>query len=164
MGPQYQIVLLDGSRFGPVTLAQLQEWAAEGGILPTAKLEQLPGGEELRAGDLEQLQFPPSAYKKLSLMAREAKRGVELDAQNLRSAWLMVALGPIVCAFGMCVPWGLLATPILPLTGLAYAKKLPPEKHAQARAIQLCAWGELLGALAIIIAFIAILASGVEIG
>ena len=56
---QFNVVLPDGSRFGPAGLDMLNTWIAEGRLLPTSTLENTRTGELLLARDLSGLNWNP---------------------------------------------------------------------------------------------------------
>ena len=61
---QFNVVLPDGSRFGPATMDMLNQWIAEGRLLPGTTLENTRTGELMLAKDLGGLMWnppPPSA-------------------------------------------------------------------------------------------------------
>lgn len=156
----YFVLLTDGSKFGPADLTLLQEWIDEGGLLPSAQLEDESTGGVLSAADVEGLRFPEASIKKLGKLVKEAQRESDIEGLNVRSGWLMILLGPIVCGFGACVPWGLIATPIMPLAALMYAKRLPPSRELTAKRIRMAAWVELVGAVILAAGLIFLIESG----
>ena len=56
---QFNVVLPDGSRFGPAGLDTLNDWVAEGRLLQTSTLENTRTGELLLAQDLNGLIWNP---------------------------------------------------------------------------------------------------------
>lgn len=56
---QFHVVLPDGSRFGPATMDSLNQWIAEGRVLPGTTLENTRTGELLLAKDLPGLMWNP---------------------------------------------------------------------------------------------------------
>lgn len=157
---RYFILLKDGSRFGPVDVSKLQEYVNEGGVLPTAQLEQEGGDTKVSAVDIEGLVFPEASIRKVGQMVKDAQTQQVVEQQTVRSAWLMVLLSPVVCGFSMCVPWGLFAAPVIPIAGILYANKMPSSKAQMAKSIRLIAIAELVGAVAMAAILIYMMASG----
>lgn len=157
---RYFIRLQDGSKYGPVSFEQLQEYADEGGVLPTAQLELEDGSARLSAADVAGLTFPEASVQRVGQLVKEAQERDFADRQIVRSGWLMVLLAPIVCGFAMCVPWGLFATPFMPIAGIIYANRMPESRIHVAKAVRLIAIAELIGAGVLVVVLIYLMSTG----
>lgn len=58
---RYFVYAPNGQRFGPADLPTLQQWVAEGRVLPNSLLEEELSGTRLAAGTLGELRFPTQA-------------------------------------------------------------------------------------------------------
>lgn len=123
---QFHVVLPDGSRFGPATMDTLNQWIAEGRVLPGTTLENTRTGQLLLAKDLPglmwnaptQTPYPPqnspytqpygapsqpSPYNP----SQYPSQGTTKDADNLATWSFVLSIAGLVC--GCCVPIALVA-------------------------------------------------------
>ncbi len=55
---RYFVVSLDGQKYGPADIPTLQQWIAEGRIMPNTYLEEEIGGARMQAAGVQTLRFP----------------------------------------------------------------------------------------------------------
>lgn len=70
-GDSYFVLDQQGNKYGPATVAQLNEWAREGRVLSSTILEHAVSGEKMAASAVSGISFPeplsqPGAYSNMS--------------------------------------------------------------------------------------------------
>lgn len=141
---RYFVVAQDGQRYGPVNLATLNDWIAQGRVLPTTLLEDAEFGGMVTAGNVAGTVFSPHAPPPVANFANYP-RATQPDwgrgNDELTKAWIFTVISCVVCPF------------ILNLLGLHFATNARNLGHPGAQAcrivniVMLCLWGLLIVAL-----------------
>jgi len=154
---KYFVILPDGQRFGPADIQLLNQWAAEGRVLPTTMLEQ----------EGTQMQIPASSVPGLALSAPGPfstppqgmgqapgagphsyagyyrppnAMGGDLGHNDLTLAWVFSSLGLCVCFLGGCCNlFGLLGL-LGSILGLVFSTRAQQKGNPGAQAAKVFSW------------------------
>jgi hypothetical protein len=158
----YFVVLPDGQKFGPADLQLLNQWVAEGRVLPNTVLEDSMSGRLMHASSVPGIQllaqqqpqapFPPPGQAPGQPYAGYYRGGVADNGQNdLTLSYVFGSLGLIGCFgnffCGLCGVIGL----VFPILGVVYANKAQQKGNPGAGGARVLAWvGIALQVLAIL--------------
>lgn len=145
---RYYVIAPDGQRYGPAEVSTLNEWAAEGRLLPTQMVEDETSGVRTAASSLEGLIFPaaapstpvtpPAGYSGgQPYQQHYARPGYAGDdgSKDMNQAWIFGVLGFFCCGL------------IFGILGLQAANRAQAKGHPSANAarilniIVLVLWG-----------------------
>ena len=162
---KYYVILPDGQRFGPADLQLLNEWAAEGRILPNSMLEQEGTQMRLPASSVPGLMLsataapsysapPPNMSQPPAMNQPQPYAGYyrpqgpgmmgDLGHNDLTVAWVCSSLGIGMCFFGGCCSYlGLLGI-IGPIIGLIFSGRAQQKGNPGATAAKIFS-GVVLG-------------------
>lgn len=125
---RYFVVGANGELFGPADVPTLNQWIAEGRLLPTTMVQEELGGARFAASMLQGLNFPNVQSAAYPRMGGVPMPNYDNGASEIKNAWILGIVG-FFC-------FGIILAPL----GLYYAIKAKQKGHPQAvGAIVLCA-------------------------
>jgi hypothetical protein len=125
---RYFVVGANGELFGPADMPTLNQWIAEGRLLPTTMVQEELGGARFAASMLQGLSFPQQQSAAYPRMGNVAMPTYDNGAEEIKKAWIFGIVG-FFC-------FGIILGPL----GLYYAIKAKQKGNPQAvGAIVLCA-------------------------
>lgn len=150
----YFVVLPDGQKFGPADLNLLNQWVAEGRVLPNSMLEDAQTGQRMPATSVPGLQVatmqqPPSPFPAPGTMNPPQQYGAyvrpgqvvgDLGQNDLTLAYVFAAIGLVMCVSGgFCGGCGIVGI-VFPILGLVFAKKAQDKGNPAANGAKVLAW------------------------
>lgn len=147
----YFVVLPDGQKFGPADLNLLNQWVAEGRVLPNSMLEDAQTGQRMPATSVPGLQVatmqqPPNPFPAPGTMNPPQQYGAyvrpgqvtgDIGQNDLTLAFVFGAIGLVMCVFaGGCGVVGI----VFPILGLVFAKKAQDKGNPSANGAKALCW------------------------
>lgn len=148
---KYFVVLPDGQRFGPADISLLNQWIAEGRILPNTVLEQEATGQRFMASTVPGLTLastgpyaPPSSGGAGPTSFAGYYRGPVAQpygGQNdLTMAWVFSSLGMMFCLGGLaCGPCAAIGI-VFPILGVVYSGRALQAGNPGAQPAKIFSW------------------------
>lgn len=139
------MVLPDGQKFGPADVQLLNQWVAEGRVLPTTMLEDSMSGRQIPATHVPGIQmlaqqppqghFPPPGQAPGQPYAGYYRGGMVDNGHNdLTLSYVFGALGIVVCFF--CGIFGA----VLPILGLVFAQRAQKKGNPGSSGARVLSW------------------------
>jgi len=100
MAMRYFVIGANGELYGPADIPTLNQWIAEGRLLPTSMIQEELGGARFAASLLKELQFGASYPRPIQYGI-----GSMPGDQEVKAAWILGAVGFVCCS--ICAPIGL---------------------------------------------------------
>lgn len=113
---QYYVISSDGQRYGPADIATLNQWIAEGRLLPHQLVEDASTGVRIAASSVAGLMFPQQPPTYQSYPRDPGGWSGDDGAQDLRQSWTYGAIG-------LCVGWCCCIFLVFPIMGIVSANK-----------------------------------------
>lgn len=149
----YFVVLPDGQKFGPADLNLLNQWVAEGRILPSSMLEDAQTGQRMPATSVPGLQVAtvqqqsPASFPAPGTMNPPQQYGayyrpgqMDMGQSDLNLAYVFGVIGLVMCVGGgLCGGCGLVGI-VFPILGLVFAKKAQDKGNQAANGAKVLCW------------------------
>jgi len=144
---KYYVVLPDGQRFGPADISLLNQWAAEGRILPQTMLEEEGSMTRMPASSVPGLALAtanpygvPSATQPGGPQQFGGYyRGPQTDVgqSDVTLAWVLGAISMALCVFANCIPFLGLG---LGIAAVVFANRAIQKGNPSGQSARIFAW------------------------
>jgi hypothetical protein len=153
---QYYVVSPDGSKYGPATVATLNEWAAQNRLQHTSIVEQAGTGQRMSAAQIPGINFataPPTeqqGYASPPTMANYPRGYMPTAAvpgtQNMTNAWICFGLSFACCG-------------LINIGTIIFANRAMEEGHPTANTARILGWVFLCINILVVVGYIIFFAS-----